>query len=192
MFKKMTLVVVALIVFAFASSARANFTGCKIHNFIGTFNRVVPNADVWGDGTAIHTYIYSLQLHIDGTATQMWSGTPDFLVNGGTTTDFRGSWLCRSDGKLVVTTLVGQYVPVTSSQNPNAVTPDVQLDGYLRNTMLFSVDSDNALTRVQLRNRVYGANEDPTNPTGGHLGNLFTNTVTYNRFVASDADLLLP
>jgi hypothetical protein len=192
MFKKMTLVLLALVVLTFASSARANFTGCRIHNFIGTFVRVQPNVDLFGDGTAIHTWIYQLQLHIDGTVTQFISATPEFMINAGTSSEYKGSWLCRSDGKLVVSMLEGGYNPVRSAQNPNAVVPDIQLASYVRATYLFSVDNDNTLTRIQVRTRTYGPNEDPTNPTGGSLGSLVTTPFTYTRFNASDADLLLP
>jgi hypothetical protein len=191
MFRKMTLVVLALAVLSFVSSVQAG-TGCKKFNFIGTFTRLQPPSDVFGDGSANHTYIFQLQLHSDGTATQLWSGSPDFMINLGTTTNYRGSWQCRADGNLVVTVLEGLYTPVNSSRNPNAVVPDVQLVGYSRVTYLFSVDSDNTLTRLQARARTYGENEDPTNPTGGSLQPLSTTQVTYTRFVASDADLNLP
>ena len=192
MFKKMSLVVLALVVLSLAGSARANFTGCRIHHFFGTFNRVLPNVDVFGDGSAVHTYVYQLQIHFDGSVTQQITSAPDFMINAGYENEFKGTWSCRADGKLVITAIAGGYNPVNSAENPNAVVPDIQLNGYTRATYLFSVDTDNTLTRIQVRARSYGPNDDPTDPNGGHLGPLVTRTAVYNRLVASDADLLLP
>jgi hypothetical protein len=193
MFKKMTLVLLALVVLTFASSAWAGGpTGCKKFNFIGSFTRPDLNEDVWGDQSVFHSYVFQLDVHADGTATQYWTGFPDFMINGGTNSEWRGSWQCRADGKLVVTMIAGGYIPVNSVQNPNAVAPDIQLTIHLRTTYLFSVDSDNSLTKVQSRNRVYGPNDDPTDPAGGTLKPINATPFTYTRLVASDADLLLP
>jgi hypothetical protein len=193
MFKKMTLVLLALVVLTFASSAWAGGpTGCKKFNFVGSFVWTDLNEDVWGDQSVFHSYVFQLNVHADGTATQYWTGLPDFMMNGGTNSEWRGSWSCRADGKLVVTMIDGLYLPVNSAQNPNAVTPDIQLANHVRSTYLFSVDNDNTLTRVQARNRVYGPNDDPTDPAGGTLRPINTTTGTYKRLVASDADLLLP
>lgn len=191
MFKKMSLVLLVAALLSMASSAKAG-TGCKKYNFIGTFNRVTPNLDVFGDGTAIHTWITQVQIHLDGTVSYFSSGAPEYMMNFGTVADYSGSWTCRTDGKLVLTGIEANYGPVDSTINPHAVIPDLQLTGYARTTYLLSVDSDDQLTKLQARSRYYGANEDPTNPTGGELSEFFNSHYTLTRLTASDADLDLP
>lgn len=121
---------------------------------------------------------------------QYWTGLPDYAMNLGTGSELTGSWTCRADGKLVIQYISATYVPTSISANtPN---PDVELFRHTRVTALFDVPDDNTLVRIQARARTYAPDADPTNPTGGTLGNLSTTPITYNRFVASDADLLLP
>ena len=191
MFKKMIFVLLALVIFSFASSAEAA-TGCKKFNFTGSFTRPQLNFDVFGDGSVTHSFVYQLNLHTDGTATQYWTGADDFMMNAGTGSPWTGSWKCRDDGKLVVTLITANYIPVSAGSNPNLTVADVSLLSHVRTTYLFSVDSENTLTRVQVRSRTYGPNADPTDPAGGTLGALNTQTFTYTRLVATDADLLAP
>jgi len=167
-------------------------TGCKKFNFVGSFTRPQLNVDVFGDNSVRHSWVYQLTLHSDGTATQYWTGALDFPLNTGTAAPWTGSWLCRDDGKLVVTVITANYTPVAAGSNPNVSVQDVSLISHIRTTYLFSVDSANTLTRVQVRTRTYGPNDDPTDPAGGTLNPVVLTTVTYTRLVASDADLLLP
>ena len=191
MFKKITLALCIVAMLSLASSAKA-FTGCRKYNFIGTFNRVTPDLDLFGDGTAVHTWIVQVQIHLDGTVRYFGSGAPEFMMNFGTGSDYIGSWTCRPDGKLILTGIEATYAPVNSTMNPNAVVPDLVLTGYARTTYLLSVDSDDQLTKLQARSRYYGANDDPTNPTGGTLSDFFNSHYTLTRLRASDADLNLP
>lgn len=191
MFKKMILVLFALTTLAFVSSAEAA-TGCKKFNFLGSFTRTQLDQNVFGDNSVRHSWIFQFNLHSDGSATQNWTGTSDFMINTGTTSPWIGSWKCRDDGKLVVTVINAIYTPVAAASNPNLVVQDLSLANYIRTTYLFSVDNENTLTRIQARARTYGPNDDPTDATGGTLGPLSTTTVSYTRFVASDADLNEP
>lgn len=189
MYKRMMLVSLAIAVLMVVPSF-ADTTGCKKGEFFGSYTRTELNQDVFGDGSAIHTFIYQLNLHSDGTATQYWTGLNDYLITLGTGSPWTGSWTCRGDGKLVVTLIVATYFPVTG--NPNVASPDVELGSHFRDTYLFNVVDENTLIRIQSRRRAYLPAGDPTNPTGGTLGPLSTTPVTYNRLVASDADLLVP
>jgi hypothetical protein len=89
-----------------------------------------------------------------------------------------------------MTFLTAGFTPTPPSAN-NPL-PDVSLAFNQRITLLFTVEDENTLTRVQARARNFGPNEDPTIASGGVLGPLSTRAVTYKRFVASDVDLLFP
>jgi len=186
---KIALISIAMMLFM-AVPAFGDAAGCKKGEFFGSYTRSEVNQDIFGDGSAVHTFVFQLNLHSDGTATQYWTGVNDYFLTLGTGSPWRGSWSCRSDGKLVVTLLVATYFPVTN--NPNVTSPDVELRGYFRTTYLFNIVDENTLTRIQARTRTYNATQDPTNPAGGTLGSLDTTSLTYNRLVASDGDLLLP
>jgi hypothetical protein len=191
MFKKVIFVLVALVAFSFASSVEAS-TGCKKFNFTGSFTRTQLNVDVFGDASVTHSWVYQLNLHSDGSATQYWTGADDFMINTGTAAPWTGSWLCRDDGKLVVSMITANYSPVAAGSNPNVFVQDLSLLAHIRTTYLFSVDNANTLTRLQARSRSYGPTDDPTDPAGGSLGTLNTTPFTYTRSQASDADLNLP
>ena len=179
---------------AFAQNA-----GCKNSKFIGSYTLTDTSlSDLWGDGTNVsHTVIFQLNLHSDGTADQYWTGFPDIMLSGGSGSAWIGSWKCRDDGVLVVTTIHANYVPTTDAKNHPTTVPkpppvDLILDSHVRSTWLFSVTDADTLTRTQSRNRVYGVTEDPSDPNGGTLRNLNNNQFIYKRLVASDADLFLP
>jgi hypothetical protein len=188
MLKNLTLALTALLVFmivpAFADS------GCKNGKFVGSYTSPTLAQDVFGDGSAVHSYAFQLTLNADGTASQYWTGFLDFQNTAGTGSPWIGSWKCRNDGKLVVTMLRATYLP---SSNPNVIPPpDIELTAHVRNTYMYSVVDENTLTRIQARARVYTPAQDPTDAAGGTLGNLSTAVVEYKRLVASDADLLAP
>jgi hypothetical protein len=170
-------------------------TGCKAGKFVGSYTQATLFTDLWGDGSGVdHTLVSQLNLHSDGTAYEEFSGAPDIMLSAGTGTPAVGSWQCRQDGKLVVTTISTNYVPTNDASLhgiPN-VPVDLLLLFNLRTTRLFSVTDDNTLTRIQARTRRYAAAQDPTDPAGGTLRPLNTNAVQYKRLVASDADLLAP
>jgi hypothetical protein len=172
--------------------------GCKNGKFIGSYTHVDDFPDVWGDGTLVdHQLIQQLNLHSDGTVTNEFAGGPDLMLSFGLSTTSVGSWMCRNDGKLVVTVIFAIYVPTTDAINHPSTVPapppvDLFLLQHTRSTYLFSVTDANTLTRIQARNRRYDATQDPSDPTGGILRPLNTNIVVYTRLVASDADLLAP
>jgi hypothetical protein len=186
---KKIMMVAAMAIFMAGSSYAAG--GCRSGKFVGSYV-TSPNAatDVFGDGTVIHTFAFQLTLQSDGTATQYWTGLPDYLLTLGTGSPWIGSWTCRNDGKLVVTFLRATYLPV--EPGVNNPTNDIQLTAHVRSTYLFSVDDDNTLTRIQARARVYDPADDPSIATGGTLGNISNAAVQYKRLVASDADLTAP
>ncbi len=189
MLKRTTLMLLTVAIFA-AVPAFAAKTGCQKHNFLGAYTRVDPAVDVFNDGSAVHQYIYQLHVSADGSFRQYWTGLPDYTMNIGTGTEQTGSWTCRADGKLVAQYIFATYVPSAITNNtPN---PDIELLRHTRVTVLFDVPDNNTLVRIQARARSYAAGADPTDPNGGTLGPLSTTQLTYNRFVASDADLLLP
>ena len=188
MLKRVLPLVFVAIFFAAGTALAEN--GCKTTKFVGSYTRVDPPSDVFGDGTVTHQYFYQLVIYSDGSASQSWTGSLDYPINTGTGSTNVGSWACRPDGKLVVTLLAASYFP--APPGPNHPLPDVSLAQNQRTTLLFSVDDENTLTRVQARMRNYSPLEDVTNPTGGVLTPLSTRLVTYKRFVGSDNDLLLP
>lgn len=192
MLKKMALALAALTIFMVVPTLAGPATGCNKIKFFGSYTRPSLNVNVLGDGTVIHSYVFQLNLHSDGIATQNWTGFPDYIINGGTGTPWTGSWTCRADGKLVVTLITGSYFPVAANTYPNAPLDDIELVSHSRTTYLFSVDDANTLTRIQARARTYGPNDDPTNAAGGQLGTLNTDNYTYTRLVATDADLVAP
>ena len=190
MFKKITLILLVILALALVSSINAA-VGCKKFAFQGSYTRPDFGNVVSSDAT-VHNFIYQLNLNADGTATQIWTGSSDFIVNQGTIMPRIGSWKCRDDGKLVVTTIEASYAPIPPNTHPDQPYADVELAFYTRTTALFSVDDANTLTRLQARARRYTPTQDPTDPAGGTLRPLSTDTVTYTRLQASDADLLVP
>ena len=191
MFNKLVLLFAVIAIFTVAPAFAAP-TGCNRIKFQGTYTRAAVNQDVLGDQTVFHSYIFQLEIRGDGTASLHSSAYYDFMVNTGSNSPAIGNWTCRADGKLVVTTLAGLLFPVGPNTNPQLPSADISLEQHIRTTYLFSVDDANTMTQVQARARFYNGTEDPTNPTGGALGNLNTTPRVYTRFTASDADLLLP
>jgi len=197
--KNVMLALVVLSIFM-VIPAFAQDKGCKNIKFYGsyTLTDTADLTDLWGDGTNVsHTVIFQLNLHSDGTADQYWTGFPDIMLSGGSGSSWIGSWKCREDGMLVVTTIHANYVPTTDAKNhpttvPNPPPVDLILSSHARSTWLFAVTDANTLTRIQARGRIYGVTEDPSDPNGGTLRNPSNNQVIYKRLAASDADLLLP
>src|SRR5262249_51520747 len=159
--------------------------GCKNSKFLGVYTAVDPFSDVFNNGTVIHKYVYQLNLQSNGTANQYWTGVLDYPINTGSASPETGSWKCREDGILVVTLLRGIYLP--TGPTANTALPDIQLGAYVRTTYMFSVEDDNTLTRIALRNRTYTVIQDPTDPNGGTLHELNTTALSYKRLIASDA-----
>ena len=189
---KNVMVVVGALSAFIAAPARAdnNHAGCKPGRFVGSYTRAQPLDDVFGDGSVIHSFVFQLDLHDDGTASEYWTGLPDFMINGGTGSPWIGSWGCHKDGTLVVTFIFGVYTPTTPTGD--APNPDVELAGHRRVTYRFSVEDDDTLKQTARRSRIYSATDDPTDPAGGVLAPLDSTVVEYKRLVASDADLLAP
>jgi hypothetical protein len=187
--KKRILMFIAITSMFATLSAYAQ-SGCKTGKFVGSYTRADGPSDIFGDGSVIHQFYFNLILSADGSAQQTSSANPEYLMNSGTGTSSIGSWTCRSDGKLVVTFLMAAYFP--TAPGANHPLPDVSLATNQRLTILFTVDDDNTLTRIQARTRNYAASADPTDSAGGTLGPLITRVTTYKRFIASDADLNLP
>jgi hypothetical protein len=196
--KSVLVAVVLLSAFMVTPAFPQGIAGCKTGKFIGSYTHVDAFPDIWGDGSNVeHQIIQQLNLHNDGTVTQENAGGPDIMLSAGLSTTLVGSWTCRRDGMLVVTVIFAIYTPTTDAINHPSTVPspppvDLFLLQHTRATYLFSVTDANTLTRIQARNRVYAAAEDPTNPTGGVLRRLNTSIVVYTRLVASDADLLAP
>jgi hypothetical protein len=194
MINRLFLICTAIVVFAVVPSLAGPSKGCNKINFYGSYTAPDLNRDVFGDGTSVHSLAFQLTINSDGTASQFWTGLPDYLLNAGTGSAQIGSWTCRSDGKLVVVliqaTFIPAYTPAEGGTNPNVVRPDVELYKHFRTTYLFSVDDVNTLTKIQSRTRSYIPNEDPTNPAMGALNPPNLTPVTYNRLIATDADLV--
>jgi hypothetical protein len=194
------LLVLLLMMFIAAPMNAQEGSGCKSLKFVGSYTNSVVSNDIWGDGSSsdAHTALRQLTLHIDGTATQEWSGGPDTMLSFGLTTTAVGSWKCRHDGSLVVTLIHAAYLPTTDAINHPTTVPDPPppVDLFLfantRTTSLFTVTDDNILTRTQMRARNYDPAEDPSDPDAGRLGRLNTAVLIYKRVVASDADLVAP
>ena len=170
--------------------ALAREDACRTGKVAGSYTRTQSNVDVFGDGSVIHTFIFQLNVHSDGTADEYWTGYPDYMINTGTNSTSYGSWTCRQNGTMVVTLIQAGYTPILTSAN--APNPDVELALYSRTTELFSIVDSNTIQRTQARTRRYGPNQDPADPAGGLLRPLNTTVAEYKRLQASDADLLLP
>lgn len=166
---------------------------CKKGTFVGTYTRPTLNVDVLGNGSVYHSLVYVLTLNSNGTAIESWTGSPDYTITAGTSTQSIGSWTCRGDGNLVVNLLSASFVPLTYiDPYRNAQVDDITLYSHTRATYLLTITDTNTLTRTQARFRGYAPNEDPTNPSAGTLAPLSSVARTYTRLVASDADLLAP
>lgn len=200
---KLRNVMVALVAFtvfmvipAFAQkSEKSKKEGCRNGDVVGSYTHATVFPDIWGDGSGVsHTYILQLNLHSDGTVYQEASGLPDVMLSQGSGTPLVGSWICRNDGKLVVTAINSAYVPTPDAPAHGFINVpvDLLLQFHFRTTYLFSVTDENTLTRIQARSRRYTPAQDPTDPNGGTLSPLNTNVVVWKRLVASDADLLAP
>jgi hypothetical protein len=188
MFKKTILALAVLTVFMATNALAAN--ECKKGKFAGSYTLANPNVDVIGDGSIIHSFLFQLTLNADGTANSYWTGLNDYFINLGTGSPSIGSWSCRNDGKVIVTLISATYLP--AQPNGNTPNPDVTLFRHTRSTLLFNIVDDNTITREQGRSRVYNPSQDPTDPNGGTLLALNTTQITYNRLIATDADLLAP
>ena len=129
----------------------------------------IPNVDIFGDGSVIHSFANQLTLHSDGNVNQYFTGLPDYLINVGSGTPSIGSWTCRNDGMLVVTYLSATYVP--SVPSGNAPNPDITLLRHVRVTGLFSVEDQNTLKRIQARARVYNPSARPDGSERRNAGN---------------------
>jgi len=170
-------------------------SGCKTVKFSGSYTTVINSPDVWGDGSGVpHTFILQLNLNSDGTVSEQYTGALDIPLSSGTQSTSVGSWQCRADGKLVVTTINATYAPTNDAAIHGFlnVPADLLLFIHSRTTYLFSVPDENTLTRIQARTRRYAPAENPTDPNGGTLRPLNTTVVEYKRLIASDADLLAP
>jgi hypothetical protein len=191
MLRKLLISMIAIAIFS-AVPALAGPGGCNKIKFFGSYTSPDLNRDVFGDGSSVHSLVFQLTLHADGTANQYWTGLPDYMLNAGSGSPQIGSWTCRNDGKLVVTLIQASYFPIPTGGNPNIITSDIELSRHFRTTYLFSVDDENTLTKLQSRTRRYQPTEDPTDPTAGTLAAANNTTSTYKRLIASDADLLAP
>lgn len=170
-------------------------SSCKDGKFAGSYTRAALLTDIWGDNSGVdHTFVTQLTLTGDGTVFEHFTGDPDIFLSAGTFTPAVGSWKCRSDGMLVVTTIQALYLPTYDASSHGVLNTPVDLLLYanFRTTRLFTVTDANTLTRVQFRRRQYAPVDDPTDPTGGTLGPLLTGVGEFKRLVASDADLLAP
>src|SRR6187402_1919380 len=183
MCNKLVLMFAVVAIFTVATASAAP-TGCNKVKFQGTYTRGAVSQDVLGDGTAIHSWVFQLEIRADGTASMHSSVYYDFMINTGSNSPGIGTWTCRADGKLVVTTLAGLLFPIGPNTNPQLPGADISLLQHVRATYLFTVDDANTPTQVQSRSRIYEATEDPTNPTGGNLGNPSTTPRVYTRFTA--------
>ena len=147
MIKKLMMLALAITVFMVVPALADQ--DCSSGNFVGTYLRVDPATDVFGDGTEVHQYVYQLTLNSDGTATQYWTGLPDYMINAGTGSPNIGSWKCKNNGKLLVTLLGATYVPTTPSVN--APNPDITLYRHYRYMYLFTIDNNKTMSRVKAR-----------------------------------------
>ena len=178
---------VLLCVIAAGSASAANL--CKKGSFTGTYTRLYEN-DVFNDGTHVRKYAVELVFTNSGSVILHSASALDLAINVGASGLTVGSWKCRDDGKLVVTSLVAGYYPL--SITANTPHPDMSLEMQIRATSLFEIVDNNTLRRIQQRARIYRIDEDPTDPSAGSLSPLSTIPLEYKRLEASDADLLVP
>lgn len=194
MSKQIWLLAAALLIFTTLPAIAGPKVGCNAFKFTGSFTRPRLNEDVLGDGN-LHSYVNQLNINADGSLIVVWTAAPDYMINAGTGTPFVGSWTCRPDGKLLINFIYATFLPVTPAEDSTGqlTAQDLRLANHFRVTQLWTVDSDNQMTVIQSRTRIYQASDDPTDPNGGRIRDpLNTTTAIYTRLIPSDADLTAP
>jgi len=101
---------------------------CKDKNVVGSYTQVSQYSypDYYGV-VRDRTYVHQLNLNAGGTALLMWTASRDLMINGASDTVQLGSWTCRYDGKLLVTTLAGVHSGIPADDLFPGSVPDIAL-----------------------------------------------------------------
>ena len=191
MFKKIAITTMALTIFALTSVPASAQIACKKANVPGTYT-LVETIQMTAPPRApeFHKAVTQLTLHADGNVTSFWTGGPNNMINSGSVSDRVGAWVCRADGKLVVTTIWATYgaiPPFWFADDQPAY--DITLASHYRTTQLFTINTADTMTLTHSRSRFYGTDQDPSDAAGGILLTLRTPNAPFKRVIASDADL---
>ncbi|MGH9820263.1 MAG: hypothetical protein ACRD43_08845 [Pyrinomonadaceae bacterium] len=188
MLKKIMMLAAALTVFtvipAFADQ------NCSTGNFVGTYTRATGVTDPVGDGV-LHNAIFQITFHADGTATQYWTGLPDYMINTGSGSINIGAWKCKNNGNVIATFLSATYSPVPANDVLGTVA-DISLTSHVSTTYVFTITDNNTLTRTKAASTSFAPELDPTDPANASLGSpsrLNDKPFVYKRLVASNYDI---
>lgn len=190
--KKVLITLVATSVFMFtpAFAAKDKIDGCKEADVVGSYVNVSPQEQEVSDGSIRNvTYLFQLSLNAGGTVSQNFTGKGDFMVTGGTDATAYGSWTCRADGTLLLSTIYAIYHATTYNPFSDQTVSDIELNSHIRHNRVFSVDDPNTITMRQSMYWYYQPNEDPTDLSGGWQSDEAFPDIEYTRLVPSDFGL---
>ncbi len=204
MLKKAILTVITLSIFIITPAfAKDKESKCNEKHVVGSYaspdisSLPIPLEDYvpgFGgiNGTRDVTYVYQATLNAGGTATFDWTARGDFMVTEGTIAMYHGSWECRKDGTLVMTTIGAYYEPADYNPYQDRPVTDIKLGGHNRHNRLFSVEDDDTIVLRQSVRRFYSPNQDPTDPLDGFLRPLTYPDIVLTRLSPSTEGLDLP
>ena len=176
---------------SFAGQNGNNGTFCKAQDIVGSYVAVIQRTHTGAGGELIdRTQIFQLNLSAGGTAHMFYTGLIDFPFTYGTRSPYIGSWSCRADGKLVMTTITARYFPTSFDPFSGQPVTDVEIHSHWRHNRVFTVEDKDTITLRQSILRQYSMSEDPSDAGGGSVpfGEL-TSDLEFNRVVPSDAGL---
>jgi len=198
MFKKIIITMIALSMFiafpAIAKKKGSAANACKDKDVVGAYAASEPSSlpipyPTGENGFRSVTYVYQLNINAGGTATMNWTGGTDFMVTEGKIAMYHGSWKCRKDGKLLVSTIGAVYQSTDYNPYQDALVTDIELEGHNRHNRLFSIEDPNTVVLRQTVRRFYPAEEDPMDPLGGYPFPEFFPDIVFSRLSPSDEGL---
>lgn len=195
MFKRITFSVIVLSFFLASpaySAKKGDDNECEVDTVAGSYVFAEQvQYPAFDGGTVDRIFLNQLNLSSDGIAVRRFTGAQDmFDVYGGPST-WIGSWECRKDGKLLMTTYRAGYRQVVDGLDPFDGTPvqASELRFHLKTSWLFVVISTDTLRRIEVRSTYYNMSEDPTDPDAGILGASSFIETEYNRVKPTDVFL---
>jgi hypothetical protein len=142
---------------AFADDHDKDKDKCNPKKVTGSYVALRPNT-FSGSGLGI---LDQLKLNSDGTAYWYQSTSFDLFISAGTVIPEIGSWECREDGTLVVTTVGVTYQPTGAG--------DTRKDTNTRFTQKLAVIDGDTLQTIRRVFRSFPLTSDPLDPQGGTI-----------------------
>lgn len=192
MIKKVVITLISTSVFLCTPvfAAKKATDGCKAQDVVGSYVSSTTYLQELYNGTFRDvTYVFQLNLNAGGTVSLDWTGFNDYMISAGTGTPYQGSWTCRDDGNLLVSTIGATFFPTDLNIFDGTTVSDIELGGHNRHNRLFSVEDQDTITMRQSVRRFYFPDEDPTDPLGGTLRLEAFPDIEYTRLIPSDEGL---